>query len=138
MPCADEVRMKPTMLLAVAVLFACSAHDVAAGKRGNDHTTRYKNVIGAWKGQTGCAGDFLFRADGTYELKGYGPTGTNSAGVWKVRWETLPPTLVLTCKASDFAEEVGQTTEAKFVRLDDESLAIRHPDQTVARYARAK
>jgi hypothetical protein len=88
-----------------------------------------KKMLGAWKGQTGCDGNFLFRADGTYELTGYGPAPYDSAGTWKVRWDALPPTLVLTCKTSEIPDEVAKTTEVKLIKLDDESLAIEYANR---------
>jgi hypothetical protein len=86
-------------------------------------------MLDAWKGQTGCDGSFLFRANGTYELREYGPAPYDSAGTWKVRWDALPPTLVLTCKTSEIADEVGKTTEVKLTKLDDKCLAIEYANQ---------
>jgi hypothetical protein len=97
-----------------------------------------KKMVGAWKGQSPCGGTFLFRADGTYELTGYGPAPYDTAGTWAVRWDALPPTLVLTCKTSEVAEEIGQITELKLSRLDDEGLAVQYANETVHRYARSK
>jgi len=140
--------MKLTIAFAVAALFGCSAQEVAVEKPGKGDLTKLeKKMLGTWKRQTPCAGDFLFRANGTYELVKYGPGGEDRAGVWKVRWDALPPTLVLTCRTStsDLPDEVGQITEVKLLRLDDESLAVDHgqpvhgqPSASVERYARVK
>jgi hypothetical protein len=43
-----------------------------------------------------------------------------------VRWDALPPTLVLTCKTCEIQELVGKTTEVKLSKLDDRSLAIEY------------
>ena len=95
-------------------------------------------MLSAWKGQSPFAGNFLFRADRTYERTAHGPGAEDTAGVWKVRWDALPPTLVLTCKASELPEEVGKVTEVKLIRLNDENLAILHATEMVDRFARVK
>jgi hypothetical protein len=77
----------------------------------------------------------LFRADGTYELKRYGPAGDDFAGTWKVRWDALPPTLVLTCKTSEIPEELGKL---RLIQLDDETLEAQYAKQGAHRYARVK
>ena len=59
----------------------------------------------------------------------YGPANDDSAGTWKVRWDALPPTLVLTRKTSEIPGEVGKTTEVKLIKLDDKSLAIEYANQ---------
>ena len=134
--------MKMVIVPAAAVLLVGLAHVVLAeppGKeRGKELAALEQKMLGAWKGQTGCAGNFLFRADGTYELTEYGPGPYDSAGTWKVRWDALPPTLVLTCKTSEIPDEVSKTTEVKLIRLDDESLAVKHANPDVDRYARVK
>ena len=86
-----------------------------------------QKLVGAWDGQGGCDGKFVFRADGTYALTGHGPGGDDSKGTWKVRWDALPPTLVLTCTGSGVAEDVGKARELKLVKLDDKNLTVRHP-----------
>jgi len=134
--------MKTVMVPAAAVLLVALAQVVLAeppGKeRGKELVALEQKMVGAWEGQTGCAGSFLFRADGTYELTAYGPAPYDIAGTWKVRWDALPPTLVLTCKTSEIPDEVGKTTEVKLIQLDDESLAVKHANPDVDRYARVK
>ena len=57
-----------------------------------------------------------------------------------MRWNSLPPTLVRTCKASDDSDLIGKTWEVKLTELDDEALAYQYPDQYpkghVVRYTR--
>ena len=77
-----------------------------------------QKLVGNWKGQSPCGGRFIFRADGTYELKEYAPPPTTARAPGKC-WNALPPTLVLTCKSSEVPEEIGRTTEVKLLRLDD-------------------
>ena len=98
-------------------------------------------MLGVWKGETGCDGNFLFRADGTYELTEYGPAPFDSAGTWRVRWDALPPTLVLTCKTSEVPDLAGKTTEVKLLKLDDNNLAIEYANQNAnppGHYTRVK
>jgi uncharacterized protein (TIGR03067 family) len=58
-------------------------------------------------------------------------------GTWRVRWDALPPTLVLTCKASDYAGFVGKTEEVHLVQLNGEALTYQYPgDGRPVRYAR--
>src|SRR5262249_3547309 len=83
-----------------------------------------QKMLGVWEGQGGCDGRLVLRADGTYELTRFGPAGQDSAGTWKVRWDALPATLVLSCTTSKIPEEVGKTREVKLTRLDDKRLTL--------------
>jgi hypothetical protein len=121
--------MKMVIVPAAAVLLVGLAQAVLAERPGKEPAALEKKMLGAWKGQTGCDGVFLFRADGTYALTGYGPAPYDSAGTWKVRWDALPPTLVLTCKTSEIPDEVGKTTEVRLIKLDDRRLAIEYANQ---------
>jgi hypothetical protein len=100
--------------------------------------TLEKKMLGVWKGRSGCDGRLVFRADGTYELTDYGPAPYDSAGTWKVRWDALPPTLVLTCRTSEIPDEVGKTMEVKLIKLDDKSLAFKYASKEVGQYTRVK
>jgi hypothetical protein len=104
-------------------------------ERGKELAALEQKLVGAWEGQTGCAGNFLFRADGTYELKWYGPAPVDFAGTWKIRWNALSPTLVLTCKTSEIPEELGKL---RLIQLDDKTLEVKHAKQSAHRYARVK
>jgi hypothetical protein len=63
------------------------------------------------------------------------PPGDNAvAGTWFLRWDVLPPTLVLKCKTSDFkkkdasrADYAGTIEELKVVELSDHALVYRFP-----------
>ena len=134
--------MKRVIVPAAAVLLVGLAQGVLAeppeDERGKELTALEQKMLGVWKSRGGCDGHFVFRADGTYELTEYGPGLDDNAGVWKVRWDALPPTLVLTCKTSEIPDEVGKTTEVKLIQLDDKSLAVKHANPDVDRYARVK
>lgn len=105
---------------------------------GKEVAALEKIMLGAWKGQEGCSGRYLFYADGTYKLTGFGPGGDASAGTWKVRWDALPPTLVLTCKESAFDEEIGKDTKLKLLELNDAILTLEYEHKTVLHYAHPK
>lgn len=108
-----------SMLLAVPVPKA----DPDAGRQ---LTELEKKLLGAWNGRIGCDGRFVFRSDGTYALTDYGPAGADTAGTWKIHWNALPPTLILTCRTSELDEEVGTKTEFKLIQLNDRKFAIQY------------
>jgi hypothetical protein len=134
--------MKTVLVPAAAVLSVVLAPVVSAApvgkERGKDLSPQEQKLVGSWKGQTPCGGNFVFRADGTYELTKYGPAGDDSAGTWKVRSDDPPHTLVLTCTKSEIEDEIGQTTELKLVTLNDENLVVKGEAADANRYARVK
>jgi hypothetical protein len=136
-----EVRMKIVIVPAAAVLLVGLAQMVSADPPGKELAALEQKMLGTWKGQTTCDGRLVFRVDGTYQLTEYGPASNDSKGTWRVRWDALPATLVLTCTSSDVPEEVGKTTEVKLVKLDDKSLAIEYTNRDGSpsgHYARVK
>jgi hypothetical protein len=129
------------LFLTVPAQAADKANAVPADETKRQITALHQKVIGSWKGLGGCDGNFVFRADGTYELTGYGPAGDDSKGTWKVRGDVLPGLLVLTCKESGIPEEVGKTTTVQLIKLDDNNLAIKYANlngSPSGRYAREK
>jgi hypothetical protein len=92
-------------------------------------------LIGRWAGPA-CGGELIFRADGTYEWRHRGPGGTNSAGVWKLRWDALRPALTMTCMTSDDAADVGRTLELKLRQVGDAALVFNFPGFANRHYAR--
>src|SRR6185503_14146241 len=111
-------------LLAVSTLVALSVAGSAAPDRaakGREELAALEAKLhGEWAGAGPCDGGLKFRADGSYERTHQGPAGVTSSGAWKVRWDALPPTLILTCRESDDPEAVGKTAEVKLVELTDE------------------
>ena len=91
---------------------------------------------GAWGGIGPCDGTLTFRPDGTYERRHYSPGGYRVGGTWVIRWDALPPTLVLTCETSDGPHLVGRTVAVKLVRLDGDALAYQHAGERPRQYAR--
>ncbi len=134
--------MKTIFVAATAVLLVGLAQAVWAVPRGIERGKRLtaleQKMLGAWKGRIGCDGRFVFRADGTYELTGYGPAQSDSAGTWRVRGGTLPSTLVLTCKTSEVTGQVGKIEELQLIKLDDKGFAIAHAEQSMGHYTRVK
>ena len=96
--------------------------------RGKELAALEQKMLGVWQGRIGCDGRLIFRADGTYELKDYGPGQVDLAGIWKVRWDALPATLILICKTSQIPCEVGKTMEVKLLKLDDNVLDFEYAE----------
>jgi hypothetical protein len=119
--------MKRVIVPAAAVFLVGLAQVVLAKPPGR--AALEQKIFGTWKGKTTCDGCLVFRADGTYELTEYGPASDDSKGTWKVRGDSLPATLVLTCKTSAIPDEVDKTTEVKLIKLDDKSLVIAYANQ---------
>jgi hypothetical protein len=81
-----RVRVTFTVLLLVGF-----AQPVPGAAPQGELAALEQKLVGAWDGQGGCDGKFVFRADGTYALTGHGPGGDDSKGTWKVRWDGRPP-----------------------------------------------
>src|SRR5687768_1793023 len=118
--------MKIVIAVAAAVLLPGSAREVAAEKPGGAPAALEGKLHGAWTGEGPCDGRLPLRADGTYERKLHGPGGNNCAGTWEVRWDALPPTLVLTCKTSDDPMYIRKE-EVKLIQLDDQAPRVQVP-----------
>ena len=114
---------KPILAVALFALIACVQ---AADSRKDVAAELEKKMLGTWRGGP-CVGTLTLKADGTFERRGVSPSGNRLAGTWKMRWDALPPTLVLHCKESDDGGSVGKTTEVKVVQLDDKMLVYQHP-----------
>ena len=106
-----------------------------ADQSSNELTSLEGKLHGAWTGGP-CQGEFILGADGTFERQHYSPGSNQLAGTWEVRWDALPPTMVLSCETSDAQEFVGKTWEVKLVHLDNKALAYQHPGQRPVRYKR--
>lgn len=134
--------MKSLVIPVAVVLLIGWVHSVGAEPPakgpGKEVAALEKKLLGDWEGYEGCSGDYVFRADGTYKLTGFGPGGDASAGTWKVRWDALPPTLVLTCKESAFDEDIGKDTKLKLLELNDAILTLEYEHKTVLHYAHPK
>src|SRR5690348_8603134 len=88
-----------------------------ADQSSNELTSLEPKLYGGWTGGA-CQGEFILGVDGTFERRHYSPGRNQLAGTWEVRWDALPPTMVLNCETSDAQEYVGKTWEVKLVHLD--------------------
>ena len=117
----------------------------AGVEKGRELAALEKKLLGSWKGGP-CVGDYSFDADGTFELHHFTPGNNTVTGDWSIRWDALPPTLVLTCKTSDFKKKtpsrqeyqyLGKDLELKLLELNSEALVCRSPnDKGDTRYER--
>ncbi len=94
-----------------------------------------QKLLGTWRGLP-CEGDYTFNPDGTYTLANFTPGQNTLTGTWSIRWDALPPTLLLNCKTSDFKkkfpdwpeyEYLGKTQEVKLLELNNDTLLYRAP-----------
>jgi hypothetical protein len=138
-----STEMIRTVSIVAASLFAASpaftTSDQAAGQPEEALVTLERKLHGKWKGDP-CAGDWTFAPDSTYEVQHYSPGNNELSGTWRVRWDALPPTLVLTCKTSDAPDriKVGENTEVKLIQLDDNALIYQYPGGRTYRFTRPK
>lgn len=107
----------------------------AGPANGGELAALERKLLGTWKGGP-CAGDYTFNADGTFECRHFTPGGNTLTGTWSLRWDALPPTLVLTCRTSDFRKKeparaeyahLGRALEVKLLELTSDSLVLRFP-----------
>ena len=112
-----------------------SAFQAALCGKDGALTTLEKKLLGTWYGPA-CGGDYTFNSDGTFDLKHFTPGGNTVTGTWSLRWDALPPTLVLMCKTSDFTKKdpsrdeykyVGNALELKLLELDSDTFTFRLP-----------
>ena len=135
------VDMNKLMIPCAALLLVGLVQAALADPQVKGLSPLEKKLLGQWYGQGGCDGNLLLRADGTFELKDYGPAGFNIAGLWKVQGKALPATLELNFKATDLSELVGTTMRVKILKLDDKNLTVEyaHPNGSPSgRYERGK
>jgi hypothetical protein len=88
-----------------------------------------RKLVGEWKGTAACQGDLVLNADHSLELRNHSPGNYRLKGKWAVRWDALPPTLVMswtTTTEPDHRSE-GKTWEVKLVQLNDKVLMYESP-----------
>jgi hypothetical protein len=140
--------IRTAAFLAASLVFITSApavdqpKEAPAAADANTPLALERKLHGDWKGPA-CGGVWTFAPDGTYAVQHYTPGNNKLTGSWQMRWNALPPTLVLTCKTTDAADRlpVGQTWELKLVQLEDEALAWQWPEdpsEFTSRYERVK
>ncbi len=137
---------RQTLIAAAGVLIAALASRgqspppaaKAAEKPSKDLAALERKLHGEWDSKLDCVGEIAVRADGTFERRHYSPGNNTLAGTWGIRWDALPPTLVLACKTSDDKDAVGRAVEYKLVLLDDGAFSIQYGKETPLRYEKAK
>lgn len=90
---------------------------------------------GTWRGGA-CMGELTIRPNGTFQRDHYSPGNNKLTGTWKLTWDALPPTLVLSCTDSDDADFIDKQEELKLTELNDEALAFQYPGDFKSRYVR--
>jgi hypothetical protein len=112
------------------------ASQPAAQAKTSDLAALEKKLLRTWSGPD-CGGDFTFNADGTFNVRSFTPGQNTLTGTWSLRWDALPPTLLLTFKTSDFKRTypnepdykyVGKTVEAKLLELSSDALVFKAPN----------
>ncbi len=128
-------------MIRTAVFFAaslvCITSAQTADKPKEAPTALERKLHGTWRGGP-CLGELTLRADGTFERRHFSPGNNKLTGTWEVRWNALPPTLILACKSSDDPDRVGKTSEVKLIQLDGHALAYQPSKGQPVRYARVK
>jgi hypothetical protein len=129
--------IRPTIFLAVS--FAAIPSAQAAPRLKEVPVDLERKLHGVWIGPA-CGGEWTFGADSTFAVRHYSPGNNEFAGTWKVRWDALPPTLVLSCQTSDDPDriKVGEVSAVKLVELNDDALAFQYPNGHTVRYTRPK
>jgi hypothetical protein len=122
-----------TGALATAPVQSVSASQAAAASKGGELAALEQKLLGTWHGPA-CIGTLTFNPDRSFERQHFTPGDNTVSGTWSLRWDALPPTLVLKCKTSNFkmkdasrADYAGTIEELKLVELSDEALAYRFP-----------
>ena len=138
------MRMTFAPYVSVAILLQISApspaqeipaSNAAIAEKGDPLAALERKLLGTWLGPA-CGGDYTYHADGTFSVAYFTPGQNNLTGTWSIRWDAIPPTLLLTYKTSDIRtqdpdriefEYLGKTREAKVHELNGESLVYRFP-----------
>jgi hypothetical protein len=120
--------MTPAVLVLVAAGGLSAPVPAEARQAARDLAALERKLHGEWAGRGPCDGRLTIRADGTYAWTSRGPAGVTTTGTWAVKWDALPPTLVLAGQAPAGPGRVGKTTRVRLVRLDAEALAFIYPD----------
>src|SRR5206468_4006743 len=102
----------PATLLAAALV---TAAPISIDRPAKDSPAVERKLHGSWTGEGPCDGELNLLADGTFTRQHYGPGIASLACTWAVRWDALPPTLVLTCKNSTDPAYLDKVSSVKLV-----------------------
>lgn len=124
------------LLLSLAAV-ACLAAVAPAAETPANRQDLQEVLHGVWRGGP-CMGLITFSADGTFERRHYSPGNNEIRGTWALRWDALPPTLVMTCKESNDPSSfpAGKVWELKVVRLDAHIFEYAFSDEGSSTYKR--
>jgi hypothetical protein len=113
------------------------ASQPAGQGKGGELAALEQKLLGSWQGAD-REGNYTFNPDGTFQLQRFTPGNNTLTGTWSLRWDALPPTLVVTCKTSDFKkndptgpewEYLGKPLELKLLELNSDVLVYRFPNE---------
>jgi hypothetical protein len=126
------------MFLTTVAILAVTLAAPASRDRKDTPVGLEQKLMGKWEKGGPCIGDITFRADGTYERQHFSPGNNTVSGKWRMRWDALPPTLVLTCEEADREDLIGKKWEMKVMRLDDDELHFEINQKTAGKFKRPK
>lgn len=117
--------MHAAIFLFATLLAATPAEPIAPVSSKEELAALEQKLVGAWIGHGPCVGNSVFQSDGTFHRSGYGPGGGYyETGTWKIEWNELPPTLVMTSSPTE-AEESEEPLKVHLVKLNDKHLNFR-------------
>src|SRR5829696_8848242 len=88
-------------MCATVIVIACLHAPVPPERAAEEGPAAIERKLhGAWSSDMDCVGGLTLNANETFRQERHGPGGATSTGTWAVRWDALPPTLVLDCKES--------------------------------------
>jgi hypothetical protein len=112
------------------------ASQPAGQGKGGEIVALEQKLLGSWRGGP-CEGHYTFNPNGTFVLHRFTPGDNTLTGTWSLRWNALPPTLVVTCNTSDFKKNdptrpewdyLGKPLELKLIELNSDVLVYRYPN----------
>lgn len=122
--------LRMTLFLMMSLLLVAEADAADTPPTADKKTESLEQKLsGEWRGGA-CVGELNLNADGTFQRRYYSPGGFHLAGKWELRKNMLPPSLLMTCQASDSDEYVGKTIEIKVLQLDDATFAYQFIGET--------
>lgn len=128
-------KLPVVLLLFLGVVVAAP---VPPNKEKDGAVALEQKLVGEWLKGGACIGDITINANGTFVRKHFSPGNNTLNGTWKLKWDALPPTLVLTCASSDQKDFIGKVWEQKVVQLDDEVLRFESGGHTAGNFTRKK
>jgi hypothetical protein len=117
---------------AVILLVASSTVPADDPPKAGELAALEKKLLGSWIGQGPCDGRMVFDADGTYHVVDWMIGRIWGTGTWKIEWNALPPTLILSPTQIELAiaKDDGRKAEPckVFLRtLNDKALNFEYP-----------